>query len=351
MMGQNIFFTISLLLCLITSIILCNLNNKSIFSKLKLEISVLFLPIICLISYSSLFWSNLDFVSEVSALKFIFTFISVVLFSLLSFFSSKYFISIIGAVTLSSIVVFGFGYNPQILPTQSLLINQILLVSFWCFITLSFRILNIISGIIYGQTSIFCIGIYILYVIGCAPEIFGFTALCVGISSLVFTIKYWPQTDNVTLNKQVDVLGFMVGAIFAIGSTETLTSPLLIFILFPLCEILIALLKKAFFIADWKNIYQNTSIAKALYFGLPPKITAHHFLRINLLLIVIGCFQSFAPNQYSLLPISIIICFWQMYRLSNWQTLSDGWIDNSKKIHEEASNTLSAIKRNLRKEK
>lgn len=349
MNNQNIFFVFCSLLCFIAPIIFCGLNSKNILNKIKLETSIIFLPVVSLIIYCCLFWTNSEFISDTYIFKFISPFLAALIFALLSLFSSKFSIRAFYVIILSNIVVFGFNYAPRIIPSYSLLINQLLLVFIWCFITLSFRLLNTLSGIVYGQLFVFCFGFYLLYIIGCAPDSLGFIVLCIGLSSLVFALKSWPPKTNLISNDQVDVLGFVIGAFMVNGSTEMLFSPLLIFILLPLCEISLALFKKITFIKEWKNLYQNTSCTKAIVSGLSPQIVANHFLRTTLLMLVIGCFQVFAPSQYSLLLISFIVCLWQIYRLSEWQNLTDGLIDSSKNIHKEVRRSLKELKNNLKK--
>ncbi len=259
--------------------------------------------------------------------------------------------------TLPGILLFSTIFC-LLVPEQFLLFDGNL--PFWadrCFLTVClalfcfcFPLLNGIDGIapIMLITPLF--GIFILSLLDGAPLLLGFLCLAaasVFLSLLVFNI--WPARFPLN-NAECLGFAFLSGCLILKSVQDGAASCNLVFNMFYIYTILFVILQKITLRSDKQNITADTPYYKAFAKGLLPTDLYRSITRICVFLIIIGTFQLYAPNSYSIPLLSIIAVVWFGSALQNWDKKIPTLKEMNQNIVREVKNNINEIKDNLRKD-
>lgn len=344
---QNWFLIANMLICLIASAFLFAAKIKKM-QPTSLSVIFLLLPLATLSIYLCTLWSSADFIITVSRLQFISPILLAIPFVIISFYKQislpyRFLLSII----LSAVAIFAFNLPVDIIPQAPLWLNQTLAIFLWSIVTTSIRIFNKYDSFVAAESFSICVGIVILYFIGGLPFAFAFYATGFAALSLSFLLYNWHPARIIMPNSTADLIGFILGGLLISSSTESAFSPVLVFFLLFFAETIFAVIQKLTFLPQYTEINNNTSFAHAINTGMPFSAVVGHFIRINALLVLFGCFQAYSPNAYSLILITTIITVWQMYRLINWQQTSSSLKEINKEIITEIKTNVSKVKKQI----
>ena len=339
---QNVFLLSGSLFCLLASVVLFAFLNrgKLCFLKPAAIISLLVFASCAAYGFSAL--SPADFITPTSFGKFILPAASAMILAILISFNLPTILKKLIAIILPCAVCFIICDPTEIYPAA---ISALL----WILIYLALPVSNYFAGVSSSQTVCFGCGILILGFIGAVPSAIGCYGICLAAAAAGFLLFNWPPSPLNLSNSDAEVLGFLIGGIAAYASIEGSTASALIFVLFPLCEGGFALLQKITFIQRFSDLTANTAAGKAVASGLDPITLIQHILRINIMMLLFGCMQAYAPDQHSLPLVCAAIIIWQMYRLIHWNSLSSGISETNKNIISEFKKNFAEIKTNVKK--
>lgn len=343
---QNIFLVCGLLFCLIAAFVVFGIMARRRIPVLTPGLTLFLPPLVCAGVYAGAAWNGYDFISTISPFKFLALLLAATPIAVLSSKLNNIYIRALLMFACSAGVLICFNFQLPSIITLPSLAGQLLAALLWTIFALSLRLINGQPALAAIQTTGTGLGILLLYFIGAVPFALGFTAGCLAAAAAAFLVYNWYPPVLELKNSDVDTLGFFLGGLLILCSLEGCIAPAFTLILYPVCETVFALLQKLTFLPRYADMQENTSYSKAAALGLNPKIIASHILRLNLLLILFCCFETYAPNQFSLPLIFAVITIWQMYRLANWNTLSSGIKETNQNILKELKKNFSALKNN-----
>lgn len=228
------------------------------------------------------------------------------------------------------------GYIP-------LALDCLFVVLIWTIFSYSYKYINIINGIVPIQVMTISGGITLLYFLGVAP-----LDLTV-ISLLLFTIIGTFLLFNISPARlrlsagAVQALGFFTTWLMVIASEEGAAPCMLIFSMMLVVECLFVFVK-AFLPATRKNLgAQNTILNSILRSGLKENEICLNIAKLMFLLLILGIFQIYAPNNTSIPLLSGIFSIWFLTQTKNWK--------NNKSLKEQNQEFVKEIKSSFSKNK
>lgn len=333
---------LSFLCCLFVSAVLFSILSRNDFLRSKglpSSLSILGALIIGLIPVSLIFWHPYDFVAEISALQYFFPLILSILIAGALFFSKPFILPIV-IITSSTLSVFLSGLHINLLPDFPTIINQLLTIVLLSVFALSWRGIAGLNPLPQIEGITVCIGIFFLYVFGSAPLIMATTASGLG-ATLIIAYLY-SKSQPIGLNS-APLLGFIIGWLGLIAYNEYIISCYIIFIAFALLEIIISFTRYITLLPQYREIAYNSVSVQSFSSGLPAADTIRIIWNTNILLIILGLFQSHGSNIYSIPIFASIITAWQLYRMSNWQTASQTLKETNQELIKEVKKSFSKI--------
>ena len=240
-----------------------------------------------------------------------------------------------------------FVLIPQLSPTIGKVILCLCLFIFSYFYPLS----NNIDTLTCIQTLGINIGIFALALIGATPILFGSFALSLAAICLAFLAfnRYPAQLSFIPAG--CNALGFITGCQMIWGCVEGSSTAILIFSMFFWVELLSAVIRK---ILDWQNNFAlntYTGCYQANLSGFPPYTIAGHILRLQIVLLLMGCFAVYAPIGIAVPVFSLIITVWYISKIKNWQTGNKTIRELNNDLMNNIKNNISNIKEQINKDK
>ena len=124
----------------------------------------------------------------------------------------------------------------------------------------------------------------------------------------------------------------------------------LIFSLYYIVEVIWAGLKKLSRKPQYQEIVPNTFYYQTNLSGLSPDIISENIFKLDALLVIFGCFQIYAPNSYSLAILGVILTFWFLNHLRNWQVAERSLGEINREVVKDLKENVEDIKKNLDKD-
>ncbi len=330
---QNIFLLAGGLFCLLVSVVLFAFLNRGKLSFLKSSAIICLLVFLSCAAYSVGAFNHTDFINQTSAVQFLLPAAAAVIAAILISFN-------LPAVLLKPVfIILPFAVCFAICDSSEIY-QAAISALLWILICFSLPVSNRFAGVAVSPAICFGCGILVLSLIGAVPSAIGFYGVCLAAATAGFMLFNWPPAALNLSNSDAGVLGFLIGGIAACASLEGSASSALIFVMFPLCEACFAVLQKVTFMPQFADLTANTAGAKAVASGLDSAVLAKHAMRINIMMLLFGCLQAYAPDQHSIPLVCAAIVIWQMYRLIHWNNLSSG-------IGETNQNVISELKKNF----
>ena len=254
------------------------------------------------------------------------------------------FSALLGTLLLPSDLMMFDGLFPLIL-------DRILTFAIWCGFAFCYQYLNGLDGLLATQTAFPLIGIIILSFIGALPVLIGGMSGILLSGTLSFAIYNWYPSQLRLSNTDSQALGFMISSFYIICAEEGCATPILIFSLYYILDISLALFKKLLLKAQYQDIQQNTIACQTNISGLSPSLICENISKLNGLLLIFGCFQAYAPNNYSLLTLGAVLSLWFLHHLLNWQTPKQSLSEINKEVISDIKKNLQSIKSPENKDK
>lgn len=348
---ENVFLLFGSLFCLLSGFIGFNYLSRHTLPKPLSAIIIYTLILAVSGSFGIFDWHNNDFISPSSALAFLMPLLAALPVAALIFFPLKLIFRWLIFFSLASLVLICFNIETILFSNLPLWSNQLIVAFLWSIVATGLRVLNGEPTLVVSEILCSGLGIFILSLIGAVPFALGLTNACLFAVSLAFLLYNWYPPALSLKDSEVDLLGFLIGGQLAWCVAEGSAAPAVILIMLFICELLFALAQKLTFLPAFADIKQDTAYAKAVSSGLSQATVASHFLRINLLLVLFGCFQVYAPNQISIPLVCAAITAWQLYRLIHWSTLTSGIRETNQAVAAELKKNFAEIKKHLNKDK
>lgn len=339
---QTIVIGISFLTCLFLAAVLFTLFSKKEFLQTNLLSAPLAFCLSAILGIGSLslaFWYDNDFVAIMTPRLYLTPLLSLLLIMI------SFFIKIRGSVEVgtflaSLIAVFGTHSFLMIFPQLPEWINQSLTVLLLWGFALSFRAVSGLNPLPQTEGLTISGGLVLLYLFGLAPFIIGLT--CAGLFG-IFLIAYVRCPLQPFGPKYISAIGFILGWLGLVSYREYLLPSFLIFSMFFLAEAVICTARKITFLPKYQEFIYNAVTIQSLKEGLSADNLIRVIWNTNILLLLLGLFQTNSPNTYSLPLFAAIITAWQLYRMLHWQTESK----TLKETHEEVVKELKTSLKNI----
>lgn len=345
--GSGLLF-FGMFFCLISSFFAFSLIGKKNLPSFNAPFVAISAIICTAILIYSLFWKSSDFISSITSSAFIAPAILLLFLSLISVAFPKPWLQFILLALSCCGIIFNFNifieFSPQIPP----IINKLLSAALWLTICYFPRIINLNTGIICTQTLTISLGTIMLYFINALPQALGMLAAYISACFIGLVIAGQKNSNLLLSDRMSNLLGFLIGWLVIYASAEGAGSCIIIFALYPLIEITIALIQKLTFMPQFAITKNNTLYLRMINADTPPSIINRHLLRISAICILFGNFQAFAPNNYSILIFCLLIIIWQLYRICNWREIPSGFKETNKKFLSDVKNNLQEVSQRLK---
>ena len=247
-------------------------------------------------------------------------------------------------------LIFSIILSTMLLPTEYLLFKGYLpfwadrlgIMLFWFIVAYFYYIINGIEGIFPTYNLMFGIGLFGLTLLNAAPLFYGFIALSLISVSGSFMIFNWFPAKIKISKQNCQVLGFLIGWICCFGGTENLSPCFVILLSLYLVELFTAGIKRITLREKYANLTGNTVYYQANLSGLSQENVCFSIMKVQVVFVILSCFQIYIPNMFSLPIISLVLAGWFLNKLQNWQDpqpslkeLNKNLIDGISKIKNE----------------
>ncbi len=291
--------------------------NSSNKNHLLFMLSLILTPfIICSVNYFLCF-DGRDFISSFNFMELSIPFICATLLFLTSEYkqTSKFFILFLFLSSLAASFSIPDDSIARIIPLP-VFYNKLILITSWFTFSYFYRYIN--SGSVLGIQSVaISLGIAILAMIGAIPFFLGLAGLVITTASIALSITTWPPAKRYISENNATCIGFIIFALMAWTATEGATSCALIFAMLFIMDILWAIFLRITFLEQYANIKDNTSYKYIISCGFSPRLASSFLVRGQILIIILGCFQAYSEQQYSLLLFSTFVAIWFLNKLRN----------------------------------
>lgn len=323
-----------------------NNNGKN---HLLFNLSLILTPfIICSVNYF-LCLDSRDFISSFDFTELSIPFICAILLFLISEYkpTSKFFALFLFLSSLAASFSIPDDSIARILPLP-VLYNKLIVIISWFVFSYFYRYIN--NGSVIGiQSASISLGIAILALIGAIPFFLGLTGLIFAIVSVALSITTWPPAKRYISDNTSTCIGFLIFALMAWTATEGATSCVLIFAMLFITDVFWALILRLTFFEQYANIKDNTSFQYATSCGFSPRLAASFLVRGEILIIILGCFQAYSEQQYSLLLFSTFIAIWLLNKLRNLN-LETKSINVDKEVINDIQDRINDLKQYVKEE-
>ena len=241
----------------------------------------------------------------------------------------------------------GFELAPGLNSLCSGLILSLILFLFSVF----YPYINKIDGISGIQSAGIGMGIFTLSLIGGVPALLGAFGLSLAAVVGAFLIFNWYPAKLSLTSAGSSALGVLLGWLMLIGTYEGSGPAIIIFALFFIVEILAALLKFITLRPEYRNLAANTYCYQANLSGFPPYSIAANVFRLQLILLIMGSFELYAPNAYTIPLFTLVVTAWYLSKIKNWQTANKTIREVNRDLMTEIKNNINTIKDQINKEK
>ncbi len=316
-----------------------------------------FLPLyaILFITFTTLFFTNrqfFDFIYRPEYWSLLLAFLSAGLIYLSSFFkkSEKYapLIILAAAIGCSFLLPKDFLLFEGNLP---LVLDRSIVILLWFLFSFAYKYMNGIDGILSLQTMTSGAGIFFISLLGGAPFLLGNYALAlVGVTAAFMAFSWYPARI-VLKQSAASALGFIVAWLIIQSSVEKAASCNLIFSLFFITEVIWATALKLTMRPQYKDIMSDMNYYQANVSGLAPNFICNAAAKLEALLLILGTFQVYAPNAYSLPAVSFILALWFCNKIKNWQEETVSLKEINTNFIRDIRENVDEIKQHLKQDK
>lgn len=274
---------------------------------------------------------------------------SAVIFYVASRFGTKYIcLTILScAAVLSLFMPQDISVFSQIPPVFSIP----LMILLWFLFSFLYRFLNGIETVAGLHTMAVCTGIFFLSLAAALPFLLGAVALILAAVTAAFLVFNWYPARLQLSEAGCTALGFLLGGLVFRAVSEGAAPSVIIFNMFYIIEICWALLQTLFLKDKYADIVANTAYFQANVSGLSPENITNNILRLEIVMIVLGYFEAYSSNIYSIPVLSAIITVWYLSKVKNWQDANQSFREMNRNVFKEIKNNFEEIKDTINKDK
>lgn len=231
-----------------------------------------------------------------------------------------------------------------------LVLDRLTIILIWTAFSWCYFYLNGLDGIISSESLAIPGGLVLLSLFGAVPALIGgFGAVYTAVILAFYAYNRYPAR-LVMPRGGCTALGFLLGWLALKGAEEGVASCILIFALYYFVEAIYASAKRLSLQPQHKDLVANTNYYQIDLSGLAPNIIADSLLKLQLLLWILGCFQVYAPNNFSLLLLSLLLTVWFINKLYNWETGHQTLKEINQEVIQDIKNNVSEITKKIDKD-
>ncbi len=244
------------------------------------------------------------------------------------------------------------------LPTDFLMFNgylplwadRLAIIMLWSIFSCFYYVLNGIDGILPIFNSSYFAMLILLSVFDAAPLLYGMIGLSLFTVNTGFMVVNWFPAKISLSNNSCKIFGFMIGSIIVFCSTENLAPCFAVILTIFVLELLQSLIKKFSLRERYADLETNTICYQAHIKGLTPEQVCFSISKIEIIFIIMGCFQAYLPNAYSLPIVSIILAAWFLERLKNWNEPKQNLKEINQEFMDDLRQNINEIKNKINRE-
>lgn len=251
-----------------------------------------------------------------------------------------------GAIVCAYLLPSEFVFYEPIPPFLTPLIIALL----WYLFSICYQYLNGLDGVISINTIAVSAGIFVLSLTGLAPVLLGTFGLVLAMIILAFLPFNWYPARLHFSPSDCTALGFLVGGLAFQTTTEECGPCIVIFCMFLIVEVFFAVIKRLTLRAQYQDITANTFYYQANLSGFSPTNINNNLIRLCIVLVVLGAFEAYAPNSYSLPILCFIITLWYLNKIKNWQTPDKTLREINQDVVNNLKSNFISIKDNISKD-
>ncbi len=350
-----IVFGLAFLSFIIPATIYGMISRRSIFNRSGMSNSAflpIFLILLPLTLGSRFFLYNADdFIGSFGFLQIIIPF-----FGAFAIFASGYFTALhrwFWPLLVSAVVLAIISMPAEavlVIPSLSPLVNRLILAAAWLFFAVLYPYVNSGDGILSLQSLNISLGIGILGAINALPLLLGIYGWMFAAAFLALTVFSWHPSRIKISSADAAAFGFLLFSLIAPASGEGAASCCLIFSLFFLIDFCWSLALKLTFFPRYKDLSANSGFRQATADGMEPAQAASFTFRIQMLMLLFGCFQAYSPTPWSLLLVSVMVTLWLDYRFRNIPAQPQSLRNINAQVLEELQDRVNEFKSYIKKD-
>jgi hypothetical protein len=246
-----------------------------------------------------------------------------------------------GGVLIASVIsVFGTEIFITFQATWPVVLNKLLtVVCLWIY-AMGYRALSGLNPLPQIEGLVVGIGFTLLGLFGFAPVMLSVEAMGIVAVLLIAYVNSFRSSWGIV---GAPVLGFVLGNLGLISYGEYLLPCFVIFSMFYFVELLVSLLKKCSLMPQYADIIYNSTSAEAFSLGLPADTLIRMVFATNFILLLLGVFQVYAVNVYSLPAFAFILTVWQQHRMLHWQQESMTFKEVNKALIQDVKQSVTDL--------
>ena len=214
--------------------------------------------------------------------------------------------------------------------------DRLIIILLWSIFSCFYYILNKVDGILPIFNSSYLICLIVLALFDAAPLFYGLVGLALLSLNGTFLVYNWAPAKISLTDNSCKIFGFILGGIMVFASSENLAPCFSIILTIFTIELLQSAFKKLSLRDRYANLSSNTICYQAHISGLTQEQVCISIFKVQILFIILGCFQAYLPNNYSLPIASLILASWFLSKLQHWYEPKQ----NLKEINQEFVNDL-----------
>lgn len=291
-----------------------------------------------------------DFISGYSVLELpVLLAATALIFYVSSRFSAKY--AALTVLSGTAVLTFLMPESQPLLPQIPAPLSLLLSVLLWFAFSFLYRFLNGVESVAGLHTVAVALGIFTLSLAAALPHLLGALALILAAVTGAFLLFNWYPARLQLSDAGCTALGFLLGGLIFRSASEGAAPCLIIFNMFFIIEVSWALLQALALRDKYSDITANTAYFQANISGLSPDNIANNILRLEIVMIVLGYFEAYSPNIYSIPVLSAVITAWYLSKLKHWQTANQSFREINRNVINEIKSNFEDIKDNINKDK
>ena len=229
-------------------------------------------------------------------------------------------------------------------------LNRIILAAVWVLFCYAYRYTDSGDGMLALQSFTISGGIGLLAALGALPFIVGlFGWIYAAFFAILLSFSWFPARIRISADNARS-LGFALFGLISMAAGENCLPCVAVFAMFGIVDIIWSLLYRLSFREEYRNIINNTAFQQSLQEGMSPRQAANFALRIQLVLLILGCMQIYAPNQLSLIILALLLAVWFSYKFRSLASSNQSIRDINRQVLEDLQDRVNEFKRYINKD-